>query len=124
MKIFDCPDCNIEVRSDKAMRWRSDSCDCVLVFEGDTRELDFAEQVCQLHKTITDVNLVSTVLAHNNTLNQKLGTDTDLTKAQTDELTRDRQTEKARIAALGRPEIRADATTKDAIEADLRTKGR
>jgi len=123
-KLFDCADCNIEVKSDNAMRWRSDSCDCVVVFELNTLELDFAEQVCQLHKTVADEDLVSTILLHNNTLNQKLGTGTELTKREADELRRDRQTEKDRIAALGTPEVRADSTTKDIIEADLRTKGR
>ena len=123
-RIFDCPDCDIEVKSDKAIRWYSDSCDCVLVFEVDTLELDFAIQVCQIHKTVADVDLVSTVLLHNNTLNQKLGTGTELTKAQSNELIRDRTTEKRRIISLGSPEVRADETTKDAIEADLRRKGR
>ena len=123
--IFDCPDGTlIEVESDNARRWRSDTCQCILVFEQDTLELDFAIQVCQLHKTVAAADLVSTVMSHCSTINHRLGISTDLTRTQKDELAQDRQTEQSRIAALGRPQIRADETTKDAIEADLRSKGR
>ena len=123
-RTFDCPDCNIEVRSDKATRWRSNSCDCVLVFEADTLELDFAVQVCDLHKAISNGQLVSTVLAHNNGFNNKFGVGADLTDTQAAEINNDRVVEKARIAALGSPVVKADETTKDRIENDLRSKGR
>lgn len=124
-RIFDLPDGTlIEVFSDKAVRWASDSCQCVLVFEKDSLDRDFEIQVCELHKLISNSLIVSTVLAHNNGFNNKFGVGAVLTEVQKDEIALDLANESARIKALGRPEIRADNTTKDRIETDLRAKGR
>ncbi len=79
-KIFDTPDgSTIEVRSNNAQLWRPDTCRCVLVFEVDTQELDFAIHVCELHKTVATGRLVSEVLNHNNTIN---GTNPTPTEAE------------------------------------------
>ena len=121
-KIFENPDgSTIEVRSPLAISWRPDSCRCILVFESNTLELDYAIHVCELHKGIADNRLVSTVLLHNNTINKSIPNPDE------DDLRRislARKTEQKRIEALGSGETRADSTTKDAIETDLRAKGR
>lgn len=121
-KTFTTRDGNtIEVRSDKAWEWRSDSCRCDLVFEMDTLELDFVIHVCELHKAVADGRLISEVLKHNNDINNSIPNPND-----TDESTiaTARRTEQVRIEALGAGETRADSATKDIIEADLRSKGR
>lgn len=122
--FFDCPDGTIiEVKSDKARRFRSDACQCVLVLETDTSELDYAEQVCDFHKTVADADLVSTVFAHVRVINEQFG-NIVLTDAQSKTVSDAKKVEYDRIKALGRPQIKADKTTKDAIETDLRSKGR
>lgn len=122
--FFDCPDGTIiEVKSDKTRRFRSDACQCVLVLETDTSELDYVEQVCDFHKTVADADLVSTVFAHVRGFNEKFG-NVVLTDVQSTEVSTDKTNEKARILALGNSEIRADRNNKDAIEAQLRSKGR
>ncbi|MCH8004473.1 MAG: hypothetical protein IH934_07645, partial [Nanoarchaeota archaeon] len=122
--IFDCPDGTlIEVKSDNARRWKSDSCDCILVFEMDTLELDFAIQVCQIHKAVRDVDLVSTVQLHNSSINLKFG-NVELSELQINEISEDKINETSRIKTLGTPEIRADSGRKVQIENDLRSKNR
>lgn len=122
--FFDCPDGTIiEVKSDKSRRFRPDACQCVLVLETDTSELNYAEQVCDFHKTVADADLVSTVFAHVRAINEQFG-NIVLTDAQSKTVSDARKAEYDRIKGLGRPQIRADKTTKDAIETDLRAKGR
>ena len=122
-RIFDLPDGTlIEVRSDQAIRWKSNSCQCCLVFEKDTLLLDFAIDVCQLHKNIANGRLVADVLSHNQIINRTLPSNP--TRTDRDRVAKDRETESKRIARIGRPQIRADSSKKDAIEDDLRNKGR
>lgn len=124
-RFFDLDDGSIiEVRSNNAQRWRSNTCQCVLVFETNTLELDFAINVCRLHNAIADVTLVQDVLNHNKLINSTLGTGTILDRPQKEQLAKDREAEFKRIQTLGRPETRADKNNRLQIEADLRTKGR
>ncbi len=123
--IFETPDGTlIEVRSLNSIECKLSTCGCDLVYEGDTEELDFAIKVCQEHKSVADAALVSSVLAHSRALNQRLGTGVVLTDAQKDIIASDQDRERQRIEALGAVEVRADSTTKNAIESDLRSKGR
>jgi len=123
-KIFDCPDgAKIEVRSLNAWLWRPDSCQCVLVYEIDTLELDFEIQVCRLHQTTRINDLVNTVMAHNIAINQTFG-NIELTEDQIKTISTAKKAEFNRISDLGNPEIRADKNNKSTIENDLRNKGR
>lgn len=122
--IFDLVDGTmIEVRSNNAKRWSSDCCQCVLVFEQDTLDRDFEIQVCDIHKLVGNPQIVATVLAHNRGFNEKLG-NIVLIETQQNEISLDKRNERARILALGNPNIRADRNNKAAIEAQLRAKGR
>ena len=122
-KIFETPDgSQIQVRSNNAWRWRPDSCQCDLVFETNTLELDFAIHVCELHKGIPIATLFATVLKHENDLNAAIPN--PITERQENTLSASRRTENLRIAATGAGEVRADAARKAAIETDLRNKGR
>jgi len=123
MTSFENPDGSIiEVRSPFAKSWRPDTCRCILVIELNTLELNYAIHVCELHKTITEARLVSTVLKHNNDINNSIPNPVD--EADENTISTARRTEQIRIEALGAGETRADSTTKDAIETDLRGKGR
>jgi len=122
-RTFDCNDTTkIEVRSNSALCWRSDSCQCVLVFEETSLEIDFAIQVCDIHKLLTNGQLVSTVLAHNNAINDTLPANPTIPDKVANALKR--KTEFDRIKRLGNPQTRADAATKARIENYLRSKGR
>ena len=122
--IFDCPDGTlIEVKSDKARRFRSDCCQCVLVIEVDTYELDFPIEVCEIHKSIRESDLMTNVLVHLRSFNYLFG-NVNLTKEQNVTIDVNKKNESERILGLGTVEIRADKTTKAVIESDLRTKGR
>ena len=122
-RTFDTLDgTKIEVRSNKAQLWRPNSCRCILVYETDTLELDFVIRICELHKPLADDRIVSTVLAHNNAINDTLPEPN--TEADRTAVSNARNDEQKRIEALGAGEIRADSTSKDSIETDLRSKGR
>jgi len=122
MKKFECKDgAIIEVRSDFAVGFRPDSCQCNIIFELNTLELDFPIQVCQLHKN--SLNLITDILNHNNSFNLKFG-NISLTEIQSLEIARDKNIEYQRILGMGNPEIRADSARKNQIESDLRSKGR
>ena len=121
-RTFENPDrSTIEVRTNNACCWHLDSCQCVLVFEQDILSWDYAVRVCKLHEGLTDQALLDAVLAHNRSFNVPSG---DLTERQMNDQADARQAEAQRIDALGRPTVRADATTKDAIETSLRARGR
>lgn len=121
-RIFRNPDrSTIDVRTNQACCWHSDSCQCVLVFEQDTVVWDYAVQVCELHKALTDQTLLDTVLAHNQSFNVPSG---DLTERQANDQAIARSAEAQRILVLGRPTVKADANTKPAIETSLRARGR
>lgn len=118
-KKFDCPDGTlIEVFSDNAVRWQPDTCDCIVVYESDTQELDFIIQVCQEHKL---KDKIKDILKTNNDLNKSI---VIVTEADELLLSEAKKTEKQRIKDLGPVEIQADSNTKQAIEDDLRLKGR
>jgi len=121
-KKFECNDGTvIEVKSDNAIKWSPDTCLCVLVFESDILELDFAIQVCKLHSDVKDVDLLTTVLKHNSDLNTsiKITTDADIVL-----IAEAKESEIQTVKALGDPEIKTDSTNKDDVEADLNAKGR
>lgn len=121
---FECIDgTKIAVRSLNARKFWTDSCPCEIVLEIDTQELDFILKVCELHKGVRDVDLVSTLFAHSRSFNLKFG-EVVLTKSQHKEISQDKKNEMIRIKSLGIGEIRADSTTKTQIETDLRSKNR
>jgi hypothetical protein len=88
----------------------------------DTLELDFVIHVCELHKAVADGRLISDVLNHNNTINTSLPN--PVSEADESTISNARRAEQVRIEGLGAGETRADATSKDSIETDLRGKGR
>lgn len=121
---FECIDgTEIGVRSVSARKFWTDSCPCEIVMEVDTQELDFILKVCELHKSVRDADLVSTLFAHSRSFNLKFG-NVSLTETQVKEISLDKKNEMTRIKSLGTGEIRADSTTKTLIETDLRSKGR
>lgn len=121
-RTFENPDrSTIEVRTNQACCWHLDSCQCVLVFEQDIVEWDYAVSVCELHKALTEQALLDAVLAHNRSFNVPTG---DLTERQMNDQAIAREAEARRILALGAPTVRADSATKDTIETSLRARGR
>lgn len=71
-------------------QWSLDSCQCILVIDMPDKTLARTIQKCQLHKDLTDAEILSTVQTHNKSYN-------------TEALQPQRRTEYARIKALGNP---------------------
>lgn len=122
-RTFECPDGTlIEVLSDQAISWQSDTCLCQIVFESDTLAYDFSIQNCKVHTNLPDNQIVNQILQMNNLINNKYGDTMD--EAKIIEIAQDRETGLANNKALGSATIKADASTKATIEAYLRSQGR
>lgn len=106
MKTFEFPDGKtFETRNENAFAWFHDTCQCKLIVDVSDWTLILPILVCQIHKGISDADLLNTVLTHHTSYNLKLGS-IDLTDAQRKEITQDKKNEFERIKALGDPEIR------------------
>lgn len=122
-RTFECLDGTlIEVLSDQAILWESDTCLCHIVFEQDTLDYDFSMQNCKVHTNLPDNQIVNQILQMNNLINNKYG-DT-MNEEQIAEIAKDRETGLANNKALGSATIKADKDTKATIEAYLRSQGR
>jgi len=106
VKIFETFDGRkLQIRNDKAILWKPDSCQCHLIIEIGTNLLIFAIRVCHIHKTVNDNALVRIVLIHNNSFNEKFGNRV-LTLIERNEISQDKRIESIRILSLGDPETR------------------
>ena len=82
------------------MFWNPRSCDCRLEVDARFRFVDW-QRKCELHRALDNTALLTAVLAHNNALNAKFGSLTDLTRDQIVEISNDRIVERERIRTLG-----------------------
>jgi len=106
MKTFEFPDGRtFETRNNNAFAYSPDTCQCKLIIDVSNVTLILPILVCQIHKLVSDADLLTTVLTHNTSFNLKLGS-IALTEDQKIIISIDKSNEFIRIKTLGDPEIR------------------
>jgi len=106
MKTFEFPDGRtFETRNNNAFAYSPDTCQCKLIIDVSDMTLILPILVCQIHKAISDTDLLTTVLTHNKSFNLKLGS-IPLTEDQRKTISIDKSNEFIRIKTIGDPEIR------------------
>lgn len=106
MKTFEFPDGRtFETQNKNAFAFSPDTCQCKLIVDVTDMSLIMPILVCQIHKGVSDTDLITTVLNHNKSFNFSFG-EIELTRDQVKIIAIDKSNEFIRIKTLGDPEIR------------------